>query len=439
MADIKTVIEVGPVIRSQFNNGIEGPQGATGPIGPIGLTGLQGPQGEPGITQDISGKVDKVVGKSLVSDTAITDLTDSGDTTLHTHKSIVNEVSVDNAKVEALSTGAEITTNVNNANTGLVVNKKLGTGKILDLKFNSGSLVNVDYLGQLFAGNFQSINGLRNNLATANSYFNCGVNGPLISRNIADANPALIVNQVNASSTGYIQDWQFGGVSKMSLSYAGTLTTLGIRVNGEIANNSAFNNAYLAPYTDGMRVVRNIADANTCLKINQQHASSTGLITDFQFGGVSKASVDKDGNVSSGAKSAINKDGGIMVKLTNKTGATSVKGNVVRVNSAVDNSFVLAIDTAPDAFGVVYEAVADGAECWVVVSGIADVYFIGSTTRGHLARTFVASEAGYVTGQALSEAVPSSPFATDKHFCEIGHVLSSRTGAGLAKVVLHFN
>lgn len=35
--------------------------------------------------QDISGKVDKESGKSLISDSAITDLTDGGETTLHTH------------------------------------------------------------------------------------------------------------------------------------------------------------------------------------------------------------------------------------------------------------------------------------------------------------------------------------------------------------------
>ena len=75
----------------------------------------------------------------------------------------------------------------------------------------------------------------------------------------------------------------------------------------------------------------------------------------------------------------------------------------------------------------------------MVVSGIADVYFVGNTTRGYLARTFITGDAGYVTGQALSEAVPTAPFSTDKHFCEIGHILSSRTGAGLARVNLHFN
>jgi hypothetical protein len=136
----------------------------------------------------------------------------------------------------------------------------------------------------------------------------------------------------------------------------------------------------------------------------------------------------------------MNADGGFMVKLTNKTGANSVKGEVVRTSLTQNNAVSKAVDGYPDAIGVFYESgVADGQEAWVVISGIADVYFVGSTTRGQLARTFVAGEAGYVIGQATSEPVPTSPFASDKHFCEIGHILESRTGAGLAKCILHFN
>jgi hypothetical protein len=139
-------------------------------------------------------------------------------------------------------------------------------------------------------------------------------------------------------------------------------------------------------------------------------------------------------------KVGMSADGGVMVKLTNKTGANSVKGEVVHANSAQNNSVVKIVVDVPDPIGVFYESgVADGAEAWVVVSGIADVYFVGDTTRGHMARGFITGDAGYVTGQALSEAVPGAPFATNKHFYEIGHVLESRTGAGLAKCVLHFN
>ena len=135
-------------------------------------------------------------------------------------------------------------------------------------------------------------------------------------------------------------------------------------------------------------------------------------------------------------------EGGLAVKYTNKTGSASVKGEVVTVynDTAIDKAVEKVVQNVPNAIGVFYESgVADGSDAWVVVSAIAEVYFVGNTTRGHLARTFVTADADYVIGQAKSEAVPSAPFATDKHFCEIGHVLESRTGAGLAKVNLHFN
>lgn len=133
-------------------------------------------------------------------------------------------------------------------------------------------------------------------------------------------------------------------------------------------------------------------------------------------------------------------EGGFFVNMINKTGAASVKGTVVCQDSTVSNAVNKTVVDVPDAIGVIYDdGVPDGSFVRVVISGIADVYFVGNTTRKHLARTFITADAGYVAGQALSEAVPSAPFATDKHFCEIGHVLESRTGAGLAKVDLHFN
>jgi len=141
-----------------------------------------------------------------------------------------------------------------------------------------------------------------------------------------------------------------------------------------------------------------------------------------------------------GANSGFTQDGGLYISLINKTGAVSVKGTVVDANSALANSVKKILQDIPDAIGVIYEdGIADGSYVKVIVSGIADVYFIGNTTIGHLARTFVAGDGDFVTGQAKSEAVPSTPFVSDEHFCEIGHVIEARTGAGLAKTVLHFN
>lgn len=133
-------------------------------------------------------------------------------------------------------------------------------------------------------------------------------------------------------------------------------------------------------------------------------------------------------------------EGGFYINLINKTGGVSVKGTVVEPSSTIDLAVNKIQQGIPDPIGVIYEdGVADGELVKVVISGIADVLFIGSTTRHHFARGFVAAEAGFVAGKAISESIPTSPFATDKHFYEIGHVLESRDGAGLAKVMLHFN
>lgn len=132
-------------------------------------------------------------------------------------------------------------------------------------------------------------------------------------------------------------------------------------------------------------------------------------------------------------------EGGLAVKLMNKTGSPSIKGYCVTPGSA-DSSVVLVPIGEPDCIGVFYESgIVDGSEVWVVVSGIAEVYFWNAPTIGHLARTGLASDTGEISGQALSEAIPTTPFAVDKHFCEIGHVLETKIASGLAKTVLHFN
>lgn len=141
-------------------------------------------------------------------------------------------------------------------------------------------------------------------------------------------------------------------------------------------------------------------------------------------------------------RSKLTPEGGLAVLMTNKTGAASVKGHVVTVYTAtsIDNAVAYVVIDAPNPIGVFYESgVADGQEAWVVVSGIADIYFVGNTAIGNIARGFITPDAGYVTGQALSEPYPVAPFASDKHFYELGHVIETRTGAGLAKCVLHFN
>ena len=135
----------------------------------------------------------------------------------------------------------------------------------------------------------------------------------------------------------------------------------------------------------------------------------------------------------------LTEDGGIAVKLVNKTGAASIKGTIAHVDAGVDQGFDLISDDAPDQIGVVYDAgIADGNDCWLVQFGKAYIYFEAAVTRGEFVRSQVAADGGTV-GYAVAEAAPGSPFATDKHFQEIGHVLESTGGAGLALCLLHSN
>ena len=152
--------------------------------------------------------------------------------------------------------------------------------------------------------------------------------------------------------------------------------------------------------------------------------------------------------LSSGKKSfnsniKVTPEGGLAIKMINKTGGASVKGTVVTPydDTAIDRAVEKIVVDIPNPIGVVWNNdVPDGSLVWIVISGRAYVYFVGNTTRGHIARGFLTADGGsYVIGQALSEQVPVSPFASDKHFYEIGHVLESVTGPGLALVNLHFN
>ena len=146
-------------------------------------------------------------------------------------------------------------------------------------------------------------------------------------------------------------------------------------------------------------------------------------------------------------KNKITEEGGVAILMTNKTGATSVKGNTVDVYTAtaIDNAVRLTLQNIPDCIGVFLESgVADGSEAWVVISGIADVYYWGSTVRGYMSRTGLTADTGEVAGQATAEVVPTSPFSVDKHFCEIGHCIETVAAGGggthvLARCLLHFN
>lgn len=130
--------------------------------------------------------------------------------------------------------------------------------------------------------------------------------------------------------------------------------------------------------------------------------------------------------------------GGIAVQLTNKTGANSVAGQLVKADTATNDAVILTAAGDTECFGVFLESgITDGSEAWVVVSGIADVAFDDNvaSVRGDWVSTGVA--AGYA-------ATGTSPAVAPTHFEEIGHCIETVSAGGggthiLARCVLHFN
>lgn len=152
----------------------------------------------------------------------------------------------------------------------------------------------------------------------------------------------------------------------------------------------------------------------------------------FAIGGVGQVSVSAGAaTFSAKEKGGFSNVGGVIVKLTNDTGLNTVKGQIVCASTATDDAFDTCGSNSDDAMGIVLEAgIGDGSEAWVAIGGIADVLIdAGGCTHGDRVGT------GATAGSA--DVINSPSLAL--HFQEIGHVLQTRVGAGLARVDLHFN
>ena len=128
-------------------------------------------------------------------------------------------------------------------------------------------------------------------------------------------------------------------------------------------------------------------------------------------------------------------EGGLALRLTNRTGTTSQKGKVVRCSAAYDNAVNTAEANSIHPIGVMYDSgVADGSECWVVFSGRAQVLF--KDGQGSVHGQWVGTSD--TAGRAFAENDPSS---TDVHRQEIGHCMESKNSGTdvLVYVDLHFN
>jgi hypothetical protein len=137
------------------------------------------------------------------------------------------------------------------------------------------------------------------------------------------------------------------------------------------------------------------------------------------------------------ARMRFTSEGGLALRLTNKTGANTVRGSVVEIydDSAIDNAVTLSEANDIHPIGVMYDdGVADGSECWVVIAGRCQI----------LLKDGVAGVRGYwlgtsdTAGRANCKADPASQ---SEHMQEIGHCMQSISSGTNVLVygIIHFN
>ena len=136
------------------------------------------------------------------------------------------------------------------------------------------------------------------------------------------------------------------------------------------------------------------------------------------------------------SKSAMTADGGFAVKLINKTGNTVKKGTLVSISNTEANGFILAGQTTSHSkpIGVVYEEGANNAECWIIVSGIAQILL----KNGISANTGDLIGVSDVNGRVYT--ISSGPASVTEHDKEVGHCIETKTSGTdvLIKTVIHF-
>jgi hypothetical protein len=102
--------------------------------------------------------------------------------------------------------------------------------------------------------------------------------------------------------------------------------------------------------------------------------------------------------------SALTSEGGFALKLTNKTGAASVKGTLVSAHPSVDDAFALTVAGGDNHIGLVYNGgAADGSECWVVIDGRAQALLEDGKSTTNAQGVYASSAvAGRVQTNALA-------------------------------------
>lgn len=164
----------------------------------------------------------------------------------------------------------------------LTINAMVGTtASLFEVKLNNSTKMYVSKDGDIGGRYLFLSNAVANDGGVANARIDLNATGTVISRNIADTNPALKVNLVHASSTGNIANFQFGGVNKATIDKDGMGSFLGGILEPTFKNNAV---------------------GDVVATINGMTGQTANLLS-LQVNGVEKAYINKDGYLGLGLSS----------------------------------------------------------------------------------------------------------------------------------------
>jgi hypothetical protein len=182
-------------------------------------------------------------------------------------------------------------------------------------------------------GNIGTGGALRNINDVARSAVDLNNNGVIISRNVADSNPALITNLANASSTANIQVWQKAGVAQAWVNGSGEVAATAI------LNKASFQNSLITLGNAGTLIYRSSSDSNVVLKVQQNSTATTGNLQEWILGASSVvASVNKDGIANFTGTPSNAQTGDYTLVLADK-------GKVLRVNSSSNRTVTIPLNS----------------------------------------------------------------------------------------------
>lgn len=135
-------------------------------------------------------------------------------------------------------------------------------------------------------------------------------------------------------------------------------------------------------------------------------------------------------------------EGGLAVKLINKTGANSVKGTVVTLSTSTERAVDINPADDDEAIGIIYDDdILDGEFVWIVIQGLVDILIQDGqiATVGYWVRTSITQpgRADITNAGPPGGGIPQA----DIHFRELGHCQESKSSGTdvLARCIIHLN